>query len=529
MIKMTTKKLIRIDLTLFIVILLLEILFSLGASASSYIIQFAYNQLAKNILIGFLFFIVSSIFLSFLATLLSSFATYLFSKQTQKYIHYIRDKIVKHYYYNNNSKVAEMENELNSNLQLLNKSYANQLLNIIQSIFLLITSISTLFLMNWSLTLLACILAITTLYIPRFTRKKSSLATKQISNKNSKYLLAIEDWFNGLEELRKYAAFDKLNLVMQKTSRQLENAFVKKQKIISIADFLNGCTNSFSQIAITFLAAILFFNHQVTFGVVIAAGNFSTSILSALLTITTAMTRMQSVQEINKQIIELQQFNRPSKKPNNEIYSISTHNLSISFQNGETLYYPNLEIKKGEKILLCGDSGVGKSTLFKLILHQIKPTSGQVIFKDKYNRKLESNYAQIGYIPQDGHLFPVSISDNITMFNASLNSLVKKFVERTHLKKDVLNMSNGVETKVDLDKSNFSGGQKQKIILARNEIRNFPIMLADEATSAIDSTNTYHILKNLVSSNQTVIVIAHNLDPITENLFDRKIHLKYER
>lgn len=529
MIKMTTKKLIRIDLTLFIVILLLEIFFSLGASASSYIIQFAYNQLAKNILIGFLFFIVSSIFLSFISTLLSSLATYLFSKQTQKYIHYIRDKIVKHYYYNNNSKVAEMENELNSNLQLLNKNYANQLLNIIQSIFLLITSISTLFLMNWSLTLLACILAITTLYIPRFTRKKSSLATKQISNKNSKYLLAIEDWFNGLEELRKYAAFDKLNLVMQKTSRQLENVFVKKQKIISIADFLNGCTNSFSQIAITFLAAILFFNHQVTFGVVIAAGNFSTLILSALLTITTAMTRMQSVQEINKQIIELQQFNRPSKKPNNEIYSISTHNLSISFQNGETLYYPNLEIKKGEKILLCGDSGVGKSTLFKLILHQIKPTSGQVIFKDKYNRKLEPNYAQIGYIPQDGHLFPVSISDNITMFNASLNSLVKKFVERTHLKKDVLNMSNGVETKVDLDKSNFSGGQKQKIILARNEIRNFPIMLADEATSAIDSTNTYHILKNLVSSNQTVIVIAHNLDPITENLFDRKIHLKYER
>ncbi len=415
-----------------------------------------------------------------------------------------------------------MENELNSNLQLLNKNYANQLLNIIQSIFLLITSISTLFLMNWSLTLLACILALTTLYIPRFTRKKSSLATKQISNKNSKYLLAIEDWFNGLEELRKYAAFDKLNLVMQKTSRQLENAFVKKQKIISIADFLNGCTNSFSQIAITFLAAILFFNHQVTFGVVIAAGNFSTSILSALLTITTAMTRMQSVQEINKQIIELQQFNRPSKKPNNEIYSISTHNLSISFQNGETL-------KLLTKLLAYGDSGVGKSTLFKLILHQIKPTSGQVIFKDKYNRKLEPNYAQIGYIPQDGHLFPVSISDNITMFNASLNSLVKKFVERTHLKKDVLNMSNGVETKVDLDKSNFSGGQKQKIILARNEIRNFPIMLADEATSAIDSTNTYHILKNLVSSNQTVIVIAHNLDPITENLFDRKIHLKYER
>lgn len=62
-----------------------------------------------------------------------------------------------------------------------------------------------------------------------------------------------------------------------------------------------------------FFSCNFIFNHQVTFGVVIAAGNFSTSILSSLLTITTAMTRMQSVQEINKQIIKLQQFNRPSK------------------------------------------------------------------------------------------------------------------------------------------------------------------------------------------------------------------------
>ena len=422
--------------------------------------------------------------------------------------------------------MAEMENELNSNLQVLTKNYADKSLSIIQSSFLLVTSIGSLLLMNWMLTLLALILSVITLYIPRFTRQRASNATQKVVNRNSKYLLAIEEWFNGLEELRKYTAFNKLNLVMQEVSKNLETSFVKRKKVISIADFLNGCANSFSQIAITLLAAILFFNHQVTFGVIIAAGNFSSMILNCLLTITTSLTRIQSVQELNKQIVESQKVIPSHKEINtDEIYSISTHDLSISFKNGETIHFPDIRIKKGEKVLLSGDSGTGKSTLFKLILNKMYPTTGQVIFEDKYGKKISPNYAQIGYIPQDGKLFPTSIINNIIMFNNKLKQQVKNSIENNDLSKDIASMPNGFETKIDLDTINFSGGQKQKIILARNEIHNFSIILADEATSAIDSRSSYRILKNLVSSNKTVIVIAHNLTQDMEKLFSRKISL----
>ncbi len=511
---MSFQKLIKTNLLLFIVIIVLEILFAAGSAISSYIIQFAYNQLVKNILLGFLLIIASSVFLSFVSYILSSLATYLFSKQTQKYIHSIRHKLISKYYHDKAPKVAEMENELNSNLQVLTKNYADQSLSIIQSGFLLVTSISSLLLMNWMLTLLAIILSVITLYIPRFTRQKASNATQKVVSRNSKYLLAIEEWFNGLEELRKYTAFNKLDLVMQKVSQNLETSFVKRKKVISVADFLNGCANSFSQIAITLLAAILFFNHQVTFGVIIAAGNFSSMILNCLLTITTSLTRIQSVQGLNKQIIESQKLVPFHKEINtDEICSISTHNLSISFKNGETIYFPDIHIKKGEKVLLSGDSGTGKSTLFKLILNKLQPTNGQVIFEDKYGKEISPDYAQIGYIPQDGKLFPTSIINNIIMFNNKLKKLSKNAVENNDLSKDIASMPNGLETEIDLDTNNFSGGQKQKIILA------------DEATSAIDSKSSYRILKNLVSSNKTVIVIAHNLTPAMEKLFSRKISL----
>ena len=182
-------------------------------------------------------------------------------------------------------------------------------------------------------------------------------------------------------------------------------------------------------------------------------------------------------------------------------------------------------LKKGEKVLLSGDSGTGKSTLFKLILNKLQPTNGQVIFEDKYGKEISPDYAQIGYIPQDGKLFPTSIINNIIMFNNKLKKLSKNAVENNDLSKDIASMPNGLETEIDLDTNNFSGGQKQKIILARNEIHNFSIILADEATSAIDSKSSYRILKNLVSSNKTVIVIAHNLTPAMEKLFSRKISL----
>lgn len=523
---MSFQKLIKTNLLLFIVIIVLELLFAAGSATSSYIIQFAYNQLVKNILLGFLIIIASSVFLSFVSYIFSSLATYLFSKQTQKYIHSIRHNLISKYFHDKAPKVAEMENELNSNLQVLTKNYADKSLSIIQSSFLLVTSIGSLLLMNWMLTLLALILSVITLYIPRFTRQRASNATQKVVNRNSKYLLDIEEWFNGLEELRKYTAFNKLNLVMQEVSKNLETSFVKRKKVISIADFLNGCANSFSQIAITLLAAILFFNHQVTFGVIIAAGNFSSMILNCLLTITTSLTRIQSVQELNKQIVESQKVIPSHKEINtDEIYSISTHDLSISFKNGETIHFPDIRIKKGEKVLLSGDSGTGKSTLFKLILNKMYPTTGQVIFEDKYGKKISPDYAQIGYIPQDGKLFPTSIINNIIMFNNKLKQQVKNSIENNDLSKDIASMPNGFETKIDLDTINFSGGQKQKIILARNEIHNFSIILADEATSAIDSRSSYRILKNLVSSNKTVIVIAHNLTPDMEKLFSRKISL----
>ena len=101
--------------------------------------------------------------------------------------------------------------------------------------------------------------------------------------------------------------------------------------------------------------------------------------------------------------------------------------------NGLFIFYQvfNLILQSaGEKILLTGDSGSGKTTLFKIILGKIKPNTGTISFRNKNGQKIDQNEAKIGYIPQDPILFPDSIKNNITMFDASLNNKVATYINK---------------------------------------------------------------------------------------------------
>ncbi|WP_223896368.1 ATP-binding cassette domain-containing protein [Lactobacillus huangpiensis] len=206
-------------------------------------------------------------------------------------------------------------------------------------------------------------------------------------------------------------------------------------------------------------------------------------------------------------------------------FAFSTKDLAISFPNGETLKFPDITVNFGEKILLSGDSGAGKSTLFKLLLGILLPSSGKIAFKDQEGKVIKPDLAKIGYIAQDPVLFPSTIKNNITMFDSKLNQLAEPAAVAVGLKPDLAQFAQGIETKLNLQKLNVSGGQRQKIILARTQIHDSKILLIDEGTSAIDQEGTRVILQELLKMPSTVIFIAHNFDEKLQSLFDREIHL----
>ena len=235
---------------------------------------------------------------------------------------------------------------------------------------------------------------------------------------------------------------------------------------------------------------------------------------------------MKATKELREKILQAR------KKINNERdhnfkqpVAFSTKNLAIKFENGEEVAFPDIQVNAGEKILLTGDSGTGKSTLFKLILGEETATSGKIQYFDSNGKLIQPDLAEIGYLPQTPVLFPATIAENITMFNEKLKRLVNQTVEEVQLVSDITKFPNGIETKIDLNQLNISGGQRQKIVLARSKVHQSKLILIDEGTSAIDQAATMKILKKLVKTDATIVFIAHNFNEEMQQIFDREIYL----
>lgn len=193
---------------------------------------------------------------------------------------------------------------------------------------------------------------------------------------------------------------------------------------------------------------------------------------------------------------------------------------NISFAYGEdapdVLKNVSFEIQQGEKVAIVGDSGVGKSTILKLLLGLYEPKSGKisVLGNDTATIGKYTLRDSIAYVPQDSFLFPVSISENITGKNeispeeqikletacsdAGIMDFIKSLPEEFN---SVLSES----------AENISGGQRQRIAMARAFYKDAPIILFDEATSSLDHTTEAEILRTLTANTKgkTVVMVAH--------------------
>lgn len=393
---------------------------------------------------------------------------------------------------------------------------------------LFVAALVALLTINWLIFLVSIVIDVISYFVPKLVQKKMEQATNNVSAQNKYYLDVLAKWFSELEELRRYFAGAKLFRVDKQASSKVEHAHVKQTSAQQQMIILNGICNLLGQIVLLSLTALLITKNLVIFGAVMSVQNFAANISIGLQQMIQAISYMKSSKDLMQQVdgdtIEVKSLNKGNDAP----VAFSTKNLTLNFPNGESLSFPDITINSGEKVLLTGDSGAGKSTLFKLILGDLKPSHGKVEFLNKAGKTIDPDMSREGYIPQAPNLFPGTIKDNITMFNNKLNDRVLSVVDEVNFSQDVQKFKDGVDEELNLDDLNISGGQRQKIVLARAKIHDSDIILIDEGTSAIDQKATMSILQKLVKSKATIVFIAHNLNEEMRQLFDREIHLTKE-
>ena len=203
-------------------------------------------------------------------------------------------------------------------------------------------------------------------------------------------------------------------------------------------------------------------------------------------------------------------------------YNIDLQNVKFGYEEEkEILHGISLNIKEGTTVAFVGPSGSGKSTLAKLIAGYWDITEGNINIGG-YNLKeipLKQLYSLTAFVSQDNFLFNESIRENIRMGNPSASDKeVEDIAKKSDCHDFIMKMEHGYDTVVGSSGSHVSGGERQRISIARAMLKNAPIVILDEATSYIDPENEV-IIKQALSKlikDKTVIIIAHRLSTITD-------------
>jgi ABC-type multidrug transport system fused ATPase/permease subunit len=201
--------------------------------------------------------------------------------------------------------------------------------------------------------------------------------------------------------------------------------------------------------------------------------------------------------------------------------TIELRNISYTFSDAAepTIENLSLTIKQGERIGIQGSSGIGKTTLFNLMLGLYSPTAG-AIYVDGVkldNSNLRKWQNSIGYVSQSVFITEGTIAENIAFGEQADNidySRISKAIEQSDLKEFIASLDKGVNTRIGEQGSRLSGGQRQRIGIARALYKGCDILLFDEATSSLDNTSEQNInraIERLSAENNalTIVVIAH--------------------
>lgn len=229
-----------------------------------------------------------------------------------------------------------------------------------------------------------------------------------------------------------------------------------------------------------------------------------------------------------ERLMDIVQFTE-DKNPTDisDFKSIELKNISFSYNKEETiLKNADLTVNKGDFILISGISGIGKSTLLKLLLAMYNPQDGEIILTDANNikHKLSANFRNLfSYVPQGNMVLSGTVAENVVFFGENADSeKIEKCLKIACLWDDICEMPDGVNTVIGENGVGLSEGQVQRLAVARAIYRDVPILLLDEATSALDAVTEAKMLDNIRKmKDKTCILISHKKG--AEEYMDKKI------
>lgn len=441
---------------------------------------------------------------------------------------------------------AEAMRILNMDADSLKTAWFSHVYWVSGKLVLVIASVITMLFYSTILTCIALIISVLTAFVSIRINNSIKKYAKNVQKKSAKLAALFSDIISGFVTLKMNPGASivlKYFYKENEESAQAERSRVRMEALLEMAAFLLGIIGSFGTIIV---GALLVADGKLNFGIVMAVVTLQMSMSSAmqrfgssLAVFTTSVVRAGHVFDF----LELEQEECVGWNTQTQVDTVDLHDkcnvaielykLHFSYDDMENtqLYYEGLKVENGEKILMAGESGCGKSTFLKLLLRFYPAQSGSVRL---YGRELnEYSLMQlrnmITYVPQESYLFEGTIRENIEYGWNKAGSpdmdMIVRAAKQAYADEFISELPDGYDTRLTAGGMNLSGGQRQRIAIARAMLKDSPVILMDEPSSALDTHSENVFLKALDSpmKDKTVIMVSHRMTGVER--FDRVVRL----
>ena len=385
----------------------------------------------------------------------------------------------------------------------------------------LLAVIIYMFYLDWSLTVSTFVLAPLIILSVNSFGRRVLIASEKSQESTSNLAGLIGESINGMSTIRAFAAENWIEKRFYKRLSTNKKAKYKTLKLLAFQHPVVGFVEAFGILAILGLGAA-----RINLGLLTSEefSSFFAAILMLIDPISHVSTNFNDYKQAEASIKRLKNINQePVEDDKENLRKISNFEGKISFKkvnfaykkDNQVLKNINLEIKRGEVTAFVGASGAGKSTMLALILKFITPNNGDIFIDDKNLKILNTKDIRknIALVQQQPFLFSGTIIDVIRMGRNFTKEEVIESARKANAHNFIQKLPEKYETEITERGSNFSGGQIQRIAIARAILGNPSILLLDEATSALDAESESEVQKGLnrAMKDRTVIVIAHRL------------------
>ena len=449
------------------------------------------------------------------------YKNFAFRKLTEKGISSFRDESTATY-------LSALTNDSTS----IETDYLGQQMALISKVF---TFAGALVMMLWYSPLLTAIAAgvtILPLIASLLTGSRIEAAERRVSDRNRSFTAALSDCLAGFSVVKSFKAEKEIFKLFAENNRALEGEKFSKRRIKTIVGMIGSVTGVIAQLGVFLIGSYFALSgYGLTPGVVIIFVNLMNFMISPIAELPGLLASRKAARGLIDKLATALESN-PVSEGTSELTHLASgirlENVSFGYDDSkEVLHGISAFFDAGKAYAVVGASGSGKSTMLNLLTAAAGNYRGNILIDDTELRSIasESLYELISVIQQNVFIFNASIRDNVTMFRSFPEQEIEDAISHAHLNALIAERGDGYLC--GENGKGLSGGEKQRISIARSLLKKSSVLLADEATASLDAQTAHQVASDILDLDGiTRIVVTHGLEESLLRRYDGIVVLK---